>query len=233
MNLNRVKQRIRTGLHITCCATLLFIFCSGLSAAETIDRIVATVNGHVILQSEWDEDVRYEGFLNARALDQISTQDRQAALHRLIDQELLRQQAQTSNAWHPSEMEITRAIWQIRTQLPNNKTDQAWQAALASYGLREADVRRRVVLQLELMHFIDSRLRPAIHLDSKDLESYYNQELLPQILRSGSKPLTLASVRARVQELLTQQQINERLLTWLQQLRAASNIHTSLRGSSE
>jgi peptidyl-prolyl cis-trans isomerase SurA len=228
-----VPHRVKDRFAKLCLAGLLFLFSLNAYAAEIIDRIVATVNGHVILQSDWDGDMRYEAFLNGRALEPISAEDREAALHRLIDQELLHQQAQASNAWHPSEVEITKATLQIRQQLPNGRTDRAWQAALASYGLSEADLRRRVVAQLELMHFVDNRLRPAVRVDSKDVESYYNQEFLPQILRSGSKPVPLASVSARVQELLTQQQINERLVAWIQQLRAASNIHTNLRGRNE
>ena len=65
--------------------------CLRLSAADIIDRIVATVNGHVILQSDWDDAVRFEALVDARPLAQITDQDRSRALDRLIDQELLRE----------------------------------------------------------------------------------------------------------------------------------------------
>jgi hypothetical protein len=176
--------------------------------------------------------VRYEAFINSRVLDRISAEDRQAALDRLIDQELLREQSQVSNVWHPSEEEIAKAVWQIRQQLPNRGSDRLWHTELTSYGLREADLRRRLVVQLELMHFVDMRLRPAIHLDSKNVESYYHQQFLPELGRSGSKPVPFAVVSARLEELLTQQQINERLASWIQQLRAAGNIRTDFRGTA-
>ena len=41
-------------------------------AADVIDRVVATVNGHVILQSDWDDAVRFEAFVDGRPLDQIT-----------------------------------------------------------------------------------------------------------------------------------------------------------------
>jgi hypothetical protein len=41
--------------------------------AEVIDRIVATVNGHIILQSDWDEALCYEALLNGRPLSQFPT----------------------------------------------------------------------------------------------------------------------------------------------------------------
>ena len=37
-------------------------------AGEVIDRIVATVNGHIILQSDWDEALCYEALLSGRAI---------------------------------------------------------------------------------------------------------------------------------------------------------------------
>jgi len=59
-------------------------------SAEVIDRIVATVNGHVILQSDWEDALRYEAFRNRRPLDHLTAEDRKSALDHLIDQELLR-----------------------------------------------------------------------------------------------------------------------------------------------
>ena len=36
------------------------------ASAEVIDRIIATVNGRVILQSDWDEALCYEALLTNR-----------------------------------------------------------------------------------------------------------------------------------------------------------------------
>ena len=40
-------------------------------AGEILDRIVATVNGHIILQSDWEDAVRYEAFIADRPADQL------------------------------------------------------------------------------------------------------------------------------------------------------------------
>ena len=66
------------------------------SAADVIDRIVATVNGHIILQSDWDGEVAFESFMGGRDPGHITDEQRKAALDHLIDQELLRQQMQSS-----------------------------------------------------------------------------------------------------------------------------------------
>ena len=60
--------------------------------AEVIDRVVATVNGHPILQSDVDETVRFDALLDDKPVSGISGADVEATLQHLTDQELLRQQ---------------------------------------------------------------------------------------------------------------------------------------------
>ena len=76
-----------------------------LHAGEVLDGIAVTVNGHVILQSDWQDEVRYECFVAGCALQNVTPQDRKAALDRLIDQELLREQASTSDSTQPGGTE--------------------------------------------------------------------------------------------------------------------------------
>jgi hypothetical protein len=72
---------------------------------------------------------------------------------------------------------------------------------------------------------VDARLRPAVTIDSKSIESYYNQELLPQLRKSGGEQVPLAEVTPKIKELLTQKKMDELLTAWLQNLRAGSEIH--------
>ncbi len=44
------------------------------------------------------------------------------------------------------------------------------------------------------MSLVDSRLRPTVKIDSKSIESYYQQELLPQLRQSGAQNVPLAEV---------------------------------------
>jgi len=65
-------------------------------AGKIVDRMVANVNGHVLLQSDWEEELSFEAFLDARSPDSFSPEERKAALDRLIDQELLREEVRPS-----------------------------------------------------------------------------------------------------------------------------------------
>jgi SurA N-terminal domain len=195
-------------------------------AGDVLDRIVATVNNHIILQSEWQDEIRYEAFVDGRALDQVQAGNRKAALDHLIDQELLREQMRSSGFPHASGEEVEKSIQQIRKRYASPENEAAWLAALERYGLTEKELKKRVTLQVDLMGLVDSRLRPNVVIDSKSIESYYNQELLPQLRQSGAEQVPLAEVTPKIKELLTQQKMNQMLVAWLNDLRSESRIQT-------
>jgi hypothetical protein len=211
---------------ILACSMVLFAIALPSRAGDVLDRIVATVNNHIILQSEWQDAVRYEAFVSGRALDQVSSADRKAALDHLIDQELLREQMRSSGFPHASGEEVQKTIQEIRKRYATAESEAGWQRELQRYGLTESELKKRVTLQVDLMGLVDSRLRPNVIIDSKSIESYYNQELLPQLRRSGAEQVPLAEVTPKIKELLTQQKMNQMLVAWLQDLRSGSRIRT-------
>jgi SurA N-terminal domain len=217
---------------ILACTVVLLAMASAARAGDVLDRIVATVNNHIILQSEWQDAIRYEAFVSGRTLDQLQAGDRKAALDRLIDQELLREQMRSSGFPHADSEQVEKRIQAIRKQYAGAESEVGWQAALARYGLTENELKKRVALQVDLMGLVDARLRPNVVIDSKSIESYYNQELLPQLRQSGAQQVPLAEVTPKIKELLTQQKMNQMLVAWLQDLRSGSRIRTET-GSPE
>jgi peptidyl-prolyl cis-trans isomerase SurA len=196
------------------------------NAGDIIDRIVAMVNGHIILQSDWDDAVRYEAFMDKRDLDSMAVADRKAALDRLIDQELLREQMRSSDLEHSSsDADLAQRIAQIRAQY-GAKDDVTWQGILAEHRITGQELKRRVATQLDMMRLVDERLRPTIQIDSKSIEGYYQESLLPQLRQSGAEQVPLVDVTPKIKELLTQQKLDQLLTAWLQNLRATSQIRT-------
>lgn len=209
-------------------AVTLLLLTPPVRAGDVIDGIVATVNGHIILQSDWEDALRFEAFIAGRPLDHVTAEDRKSALNRLIDQELLREQMRASDSQYASEEEMAKRIQDVRKQYPGTETERGWRAALERYGLTEGGLKNRLATQLNLLRLVDSRLRPALNIDSKSIESYYKQELLPQLRQSGATDVPLAEVAPKIKELLTQQKINQLLAAWLQSLRATSQIHSGI-----
>jgi hypothetical protein len=195
-----------------------------VGAGEVIDRIVATVNGHIILLSDWEDSLRYEAFSSGRPLDRMTADDRKSALDHLIDQELLREQLKDSDVLHPSPEEVAQRVVEIRKQYAEAETELGWRTLLDSYRLSEENLNYRVSAELDLMRLVDARLRPSVTVDSKSIEGYYNQELLPQLRQSGGQKVPLGDVTAKIKELLTQKKISQLLSAWLQDLRAGSEI---------
>jgi hypothetical protein len=197
-----------------------------LWAGNLLDCIVATVNRHIILLSDWEDALRYQALVDGRQPTQVSAADRKAALDRLIDQELLQEQMHASDFQHASPAEVDQRIQEIRKQFPDAADDSAWQAVLARYGFDSQTLKQHVARDLDLLRLVDARLRPKVSIDSRSIESYYNQTLLPELRQSGAKEVSLAEVTPKIKELLTQQQVNELLEAWLVSLRSGSQIQT-------
>jgi peptidyl-prolyl cis-trans isomerase SurA len=196
-----------------------------------IDRIVATVNGHIILQSDWNDALRYEALLSGRALSLFSEEDRRSVLDRLIDQELLAEQMKSASFAHASESEAQAQIADARKQYPEAATDEGWQQILDRFGLTQSAVVSHVQQQIDLMRLVDAHLRPAVQIDSKSVEAYYRDKFVPQLKQSGVEDVPLADVSAKIRELLTEQKVNELMVSWLQSLRSESKV--SVPGTAE
>jgi peptidyl-prolyl cis-trans isomerase SurA len=210
---------------ISACCFLLLAFSLPGYGADIVDRIVATVNGHIILQSDWEDEINYEAFANGRSLSTSTIADRKAALDRLIDQELLHEQIHSGNLQQATAEEVRKRVLEIRQQHLDGRNEAGWQALLRRYGLTEIALENHVQTELDLMRLVDARLRPTVNVDAKSIESYYNQELLPQLRQSGRQDISLIEVTPKIKELLTQLKMNQLLAQWLQSLRAGSEIH--------
>jgi len=193
-------------------------------AGQVIDRIVATVNGRIILQSDWDEALSYESLLSGRALSFFTDEDRRAVLDRLIDQELLAEQMKSASFKHASEEDAAAEIAEARKLHPEAATAEGWQALLARYGVTEKSLTDHVEQQIDLMRLVDAHLRPAVQIDSKSIEAYYRDKFVPQLRQNGSGDVPLADVSGQIREILTQERVSELMVSWLQSLRAESKV---------
>jgi SurA-like N-terminal domain len=195
------------------------------STAEVIDSIVATVNRHAILASEWDEAVRFECLVNGRPLKDVTPEERRQTLERLIDQELIAERMRTSSFPPATPKEIASRVQELRQTVPAWKTEDGWRAALAGYGLTEEDVEERMAVQVNLLHFLDSRFRDQIRIDPKRIENYYREQLLPQLHKAGAPEPPLPQVAPMIEQLLVERRLNELQDQWVHTLRLQGEIH--------
>ena len=198
-------------------------------SSEVLDRMVATVNGHVILQSDWDEELRFECFMSRHPLVDLSADERKAALNRLIYQEILREQMRLMDS-SPASAE------QIQKQMEALKTDQrqhageAWETVLSQYHLTDKIIENHVAAELEQFQLMDTRFRPSIQVSAAEVEKYYRERLVPKL--SASDVISLTEATPKIREILMQEKINQLLNSWLETLRAQAQVRTTITSSS-
>jgi peptidyl-prolyl cis-trans isomerase SurA len=203
-------------------AALWLIQLPSVWAGQLLDRAIATVNGHVLLASEWDDQLRYECFMAKRPCQELAAEDRKAALDRLIDQELLREQMHSAEFKLVSSSEVDQQMEGLKNQFTPQSEAKTWGQSLANYGISEKLVRDHVELELNQLRLVEARLRPSIQVDAQAVESYYKEQMLPK-LPPGKQP-GLDQIAPKIRELLVETKLNELLSSWLETLRSQARI---------
>src|ERR1700730_16287385 len=217
-------RMVKLGKHCVIALALIMALALSSVAGQIVDRVVTSVNGHVVLQSDWEQEVAIEAFSNARDPDSFTSADRNAALDRLIDQQLLREQVRPSQP-APAELVAAR-VAEIRKLHPECATDDGWHATLQRYGLTQKSLEKHVGDQIQLMKLVEDHLQPSIQIDQRAVETYYHDQLLPEMKRAGGPAAPLPEVFDRIKDLLAERKMNELLSVWLASLRSGSHILT-------
>lgn len=205
--------------------TLIAILLSiplSLRAGELLDRIVATVNAHVILESDWDDEVHYECFMSGRNPEQVTAQEKKAALDRLIDQDILREQMRVTDLKPAGSDTIKKQIDDLKNEQLQEHPGQSWGTTLSRYQLTDKIVEEHVAAELEQFQLVDSRFRPSIQVSDVDVEKYYREQIIPKL--PASDPLSLKDAAPKIREILVQEKMNQLLNSWLETLRSQGQI---------
>ena len=195
-----------------------------LASQEIVDRIAARVENDIILLSDIRALSRYQQFLDGK-----SESDAQI-LDRLIDQWVVRTEADVSRFPHPYDGEIERELERLRKSFASA---EQYEARQKQSGLSEAEVRSIVASQLFFSSYLDSRFRPSVQVDSKAIEGFYASTVVPQAKARGQEPPTLDAAHDLIQEALVQRQINEQAEKWLKESRARLHIEILVDGGSK
>jgi peptidyl-prolyl cis-trans isomerase SurA len=111
-----------------------------------------------------------------------------------------------------------RAGWQME------KDDAKWAATLNTYGLSAEELRELVTNQIEILKFMEFRVRPLVRVSRAEVDEYYTSTLTPQVLKQGQTPEPLEAVTPRIRELLVEQNMNREIEKWLENLQAQSHV---------
>ncbi len=193
-----------------------------------LDKVVAVVNNQAILESDVDEEMRLAVLDPGRAgLGDLTPK---LALDHLISRVLIQQQIRQEDlqAMEPSQTEVDARLAEIRKELPtcvrlNCASEEGWKEFLAARELTPQRVETYLRNRLEILDFIEQRFRQGIRITPEEIQSYYQDTLLPQYAAGEPAP-PLDKVAPRIQEILLERQVNVLFDDWLDKLRKQGDV---------
>jgi hypothetical protein len=202
------------------------LFCAAwerLPAQEIIDRVAARVENDIILLSDVRELARYQQLVDGK-----SESDAQI-LDRLIDQWIVRNEAETARFPRPSEDEVTRGVERVQKSFTSA---EEYEARKKQVGLTDSDIKNMVAAQLYLSNYLDSRFRPSAKIEPKDVEDFYDKAVIPRAQARGQTPPSLEAARDYIREALIQSSIDEQAERWLNESRGRVHVEKMLEQSA-
>jgi hypothetical protein len=184
-------------------------------AQQVVDRIVVRIEDDILTQSDLDQLAAYQQLVSGSA-------DSAGRLtQELIEQWIVNSEAEAAHSPAAPESEVASGLTEIENKFP---TPDAYRARLAELGLSPDDVHQMVARQTYLERYLDSKFRDSVQIDPKDIEKYYDEQLVPALQKQGQAAPPLGDVRDHIRELLTQQEINRLANQWLDESKGRLRI---------
>ncbi len=200
---------------------------SSLGEEITLDRVVAIVNGGLILESDVEEEERLAAF-QPIAGEQFS---RDQLIERLIDRTVILQQMALQPGVPISDAEVDIELNSLRKTIPgcatdHCETDAGWKKFVMDHGFTMQELRDRWRIRMEVLRFVEERFRAGIFdtITPAQIDEYYRATMIPAYEKQHVSPPPEATVADRIQEILLQQRVNKLLDDWLSALRAQGSV---------
>ena len=169
---------------------------TGTSSAEVVERIPAVVDGRPVLQSD------------VRLLAEVRGLATEKALEGVIDERLMYGEAARVPQSAVAPADEDRALARLFEERPDLRE-----------RVEAADLRRLVRRQLAILKYVEFRFRPQVRVTTEELEKAYASE---HGGKEDAPPFT--AVAPALEERLARRALDERLETWVRELRAGAEI---------
>jgi parvulin-like peptidyl-prolyl isomerase len=184
----------------TVALVLSFTFCT---FAETLDKIVAVVDGKIITHS----DVRQEAALRAILGEKEISEE--AVLQQVVEGVLIESQLVDFPGIEVQDQEVSDRIARVQ------KND-----GISAEALRNAVMRR-----LRTARYFDVRFRQFLRASDQDIRAYYDTVFVPEATARGVTNIPpLEQVSDAIRENVLEEQLDHEVNIWLEAVRRRSNI---------
>jgi hypothetical protein len=189
---------------------------------EIVDRIAVSVGNRVIAASDIDREIRVTAFLDGKQPD-FSPAAKRATADRLIEQQLIRRELETSRYPIPSAAEIEPALQKFKRERFPGQAD--YQRALAAAGISDQAVKDELLWMRRLSWFIDARFRLGVQVTDDEIREYFEKVVKPAAEAAHpGQPATLDEYRDQIEEALAGPRVDRELDNWLKEARRRTEI---------
>ena len=189
------------------------LWCTVSAHAQVFDRVLATVDGHMVTLS----DLRATTTLGLTPAGAASSSD--AALDRWIERLLVLQEVDRFAPPEPSAAAVASRLAAVLT--PLGTPDQA-QTTLTHLGIDEGWVRRWVRDDLRIQSYTEQRFAGSLEPTGEELENYY-REHAAEFVRDG-RELSSDEAHALAREHVMAARRRALVADWLDGLRRRATI---------
>ncbi|MEP7273850.1 MAG: hypothetical protein ABI882_20285 [Acidobacteriota bacterium] len=198
---------------------VIFLLLVSPARAQIVDRMLATVNGELITESEICWELALDPDL--QPLD-LSAENKRLMLERVIDQRILRQEAAKIPQNPPTDEQIRE--YRQKELIERFGSQEALLKRTRAVGLDPPTVREIISRRILLLKYIDFRFRSFILVQPDEVERYYREVALPRMRNRGGLVRTLDEMRAEIGNNLGEEKINAELDRFLDEARNQAQI---------
>jgi len=170
--------------------------------AETIDKIVAVVDGRIITLSDVRQESAVRNVLGEKAIDE------DAVIQQLVEARLIEGQLEGFPGINVSDAEIAEAV-----------------AKLQKDGVNARALQDAVSRRMRTAQYLELRFRQFIRASDEDVRKYYDNIFVPAARARGTNPIpTLEQVSDAVRKNVLEEQLDHEVSIWLEAVRRRSII---------
>lgn len=198
----------------------IFSLSSAFGQDETVDRILALVNGQVITLT----DVRVVRTFGLYEKGQESTPDDsiEQVLQKLIDQKLVIQVTRDDASVNREEMDDF--FNNISEDMGNDK----FQEELDKFGMERNDLGLYAYERILFIRILSSRFDRAVLVTLDEIQGYYETRYVPDQQAQGLEPKPMLDIFDDIEAILRKEKSEEQVEEWLQNLREKADIQINL-----
>lgn len=200
---------------------LLTLLLTMPARAAIVDRLRAVVNGEVITQSDIEQDLAIRTVSRSLPANLSQAEVERMVLDQMISRKLLRQEIK-SNPPEVTFKEVEKELAEVRSLYAS---PQEFTRVLEEHKISLDKLRASIEQRVQILKFIKERFHPEVVVTDEQVADYYQSTFVPEVKKSGAKTVPpLQQVAPEIRDILMENQINERMETFLRQKRRTANI---------